>query len=111
VQEILAYIERDRYMSLNEAVRYLALSERTLRERLRQIPHSRVGAKLLFRKSELDGWMQKHGEHSPCAPQIFDLTRKLAFEHVRFVRHAEPAPTCNVLMYFPPRIIRPGDGV
>jgi excisionase family DNA binding protein len=66
VQEILAYIERDRYMSLNDAVRYLPLSERTLRERLRQIPHYRVGAKLLFRKSEFDGWMQKHREQSPA---------------------------------------------
>ena len=50
--------------------------------------------------------------HLPdCAPQIFDLTRKLAFEHVRFVRHAEPAPTFKVLIYFPPRVTRPGDGV
>ena len=64
VQEILAYIDRDRYMSLADTVVYLALSERTLRERLPQIPHYRVGTKLLFRKSELDGWMQKHKEYS-----------------------------------------------
>ncbi len=62
VSEILAYIREDRYFSLSETVAYLNLSERTIRERLAEMPHYRVGAKLLFRKSELDKWMLNHRE-------------------------------------------------
>ncbi len=64
VGEILAYINQDRYLSLSEAVAYLNLSERTIRERLLEIPHFRVGSKLLFRKSELDAWLLRYRERS-----------------------------------------------
>ena len=62
MQEILAYIEQDRYLSLRRAVNYLCLSERKIRQMLREIPHFRIGSKLLFRKSELDRWMEQHRE-------------------------------------------------
>ena len=62
VAEILAYVNQDRYLSLPEACEYLSLSERTIRELLPGIPHARVGRRLLFKKSKLDGWVQTHEE-------------------------------------------------
>ena len=58
VREVLNFIESDRYLDLKEAAEYLPLSERTLREHLNEIPHFRYGKKIIFRKSELDQWME-----------------------------------------------------
>jgi len=58
VREVLNFIESDRYMDLTGAVEYLPLSERTIREHLNEIPHFRYGKKIIFRKSELDQWME-----------------------------------------------------
>jgi excisionase family DNA binding protein len=80
VAEILAYIDRDRYMSLADATVYLALSERNLRQRLPEIPHYRVGTKLLFRKSHLDLWMERHREKA--AAISLDKIAEEAFESV-----------------------------
>ncbi len=58
VREVLAYLDPDRYLNLAEASKYLSMSTRTIRDRLDEIPHYRVGSKmLLFKKSELDEWM------------------------------------------------------
>ena len=56
--EVLRYLEQDRYLGKRAAVAYLSLSARTLQGRLDEIPHFRVGRKILFRKSELDAWME-----------------------------------------------------
>jgi excisionase family DNA binding protein len=69
VTEILAYLEQDRYLSKKEAAKYLALSVRTLDKRLREIPHFRVGKKILFRNSGLHKWL----EHYKEMPQKLDL--------------------------------------
>jgi len=58
VREVLAYLETDRYLDLKEATEYLPLSERTIREHLKVIPHFRYGKKIIFRKGELDQWME-----------------------------------------------------
>ena len=62
VREILAYVESDRYMTLKEAAAYLRLSERTLRRQVNKIQPRpfKYGRKLLFRKSDLDQWMENH---------------------------------------------------
>jgi excisionase family DNA binding protein len=78
VTESLAYLEQDRYLSKREAATYLALSIRTLDTRLHEIPHFRVGKKRLFKKSELDEWMEHYRER----PQKLDL-RGLLDEAVR----------------------------
>lgn len=58
VREVLNFIGSDRYLSLTEASRYLGFSKRGIRDRLDEIPHYRVGSKLLlFKKSELDEWI------------------------------------------------------
>ena len=58
VREILGYLDTDRFMDLKEAAEYLPLSERTIRQHLNEIPHFRYGKKIIFKKSELDQWME-----------------------------------------------------
>ena len=60
VQEILSYVDQDRYLDKREAAAYTSLSTRTLEGRLDEIPHFRVGKKILFKKSELDRWIESH---------------------------------------------------
>ena len=60
VREVLAYLEQDRYFNLAGASRYLSMSKSTIRHR-DDIPKYRINKKLLlFRKSELDGWVGQH---------------------------------------------------
>ncbi len=58
VREVLIYLETDRFMDLKEAAEYLPLSERTIRQHLNEIPCFRYGRKVIFKKSELDQWME-----------------------------------------------------
>jgi len=62
VQEILAYVDRDRYLDKREAAAYTSLSVRTLEKHLDEIPHFRVRKKILFKRSELDRWMETYRE-------------------------------------------------
>ena len=62
IQEVLLYFDRDRYMDKRGAAAYTSLSVRNLEARLSEIPHFRVGNKVLFKKSELDHWMETHRE-------------------------------------------------
>lgn len=63
VREVLAYLDRDRYLNLTQASEYLAISKQTIRSRLDEIPHFRVGSKmLLFKKTEIDTWIEKYRE-------------------------------------------------
>jgi excisionase family DNA binding protein len=71
VSEIMAYLSQDRYLSLSESSAYLGLSVRTIRKFLPEIPHFKVGSKLLFKRSELDAWIFRYREHG----EGFDLDR------------------------------------
>jgi len=62
IQEVLLCFDRDRYMDKRTAAEYTSLSVRNLEARLPEIPHFRVGNKILFKKSELDHWMETHRE-------------------------------------------------
>jgi len=62
VAEILRHLAEDRYLAEREARQYLSLSERKLRNHLPEIKHYRIGKKLLFKKSDLDRWMERHLE-------------------------------------------------
>jgi len=62
VKEVLLHFSQDRYMDKREAASYTSLSIRNLEARLNEIPHFRVGQKILFKKSELDQWMEAHRE-------------------------------------------------
>jgi excisionase family DNA binding protein len=50
----------DAYFPLVELAKYAGLSVRTLRgyitDRMRPLPHFRVGGKILVRRSDLDSW-------------------------------------------------------
>ena len=59
VAEVIAYFDRDRHFDMSQATEYLSLSKRFIREHLKEIPHYRPGGrKIVFRKSELDRWME-----------------------------------------------------
>ncbi len=61
VSEVLAYLDRDRYLNLAQASEYLSISKRTLRDS--DAPRYRIGTKLLlFKRSELDEWMSQYRE-------------------------------------------------
>ncbi len=62
VKEVLLHFSQDRYLDKKEAASYTSLSTRNLEARLSEIPHFRVGKKILFKKSELDHWMESHRE-------------------------------------------------
>jgi excisionase family DNA binding protein len=63
VKEILGYLAQDRYLNLTEASGYLGFSKRGIRDRLDEIPHRRLGTRLLlFKKSELDTWLEQYRE-------------------------------------------------
>ena len=62
VKEVLLYFSQDRYLDKKEAAAYTSLSTRNLEARLSEIPHYRVGKKILFKKSELDHWMETYRE-------------------------------------------------
>jgi excisionase family DNA binding protein len=51
-------------MQKSEASQYIGLGVRTIESLLPEIPHFRVGGRVLFRRSELDQWMQRHREHA-----------------------------------------------
>lgn len=62
VKEVLLHFSQDCYLDKKEAAGYTSLSTRNLEARLSEIPHFRVGKKILFKKSELDHWMESHRE-------------------------------------------------
>ena len=62
VKEVLGYMAQDRYMGKRQAAAYTSLSIRTLEGRLDEIPHFRLNKKVLFKKSELDRWMEGYRE-------------------------------------------------
>jgi excisionase family DNA binding protein len=55
-------IAPDGYLSKAEASEYLSLSVRTIEKRLSEMPHFKVGGKILFKKTELDDWMERYRE-------------------------------------------------
>ncbi len=62
IQEVLLYFDRDRYMDKRAAAEYTSLSVRNLESRLSEIPHFKIGQKILFKKSELDRWLERFRE-------------------------------------------------
>jgi len=58
VRELLAHLQTDYYMDLAGAATYLPLCEKTIRAHLDEIRHFRCGGKIIFKRSELDLWME-----------------------------------------------------
>lgn len=47
----------DGYMDMKKLVRYSSLSKSTLYPLLKEIPHARIGRKVLVKRSDFDGWV------------------------------------------------------
>ena len=63
IDEVLPYLESDRYLSLQEAAAYLSMRPRKLREILPPQLRFRVSSKkILVKKSELDELMNRFRE-------------------------------------------------
>ena len=77
VREVLGYLEADRFMDLKETVEYLPLSERTIREHLNEIPHFRCGRKLVFRRSEIDRWMEGYRVTGKEVDEALELAEEI----------------------------------
>jgi len=58
VAEILEYVKSDYWIDKQAASKYLSLSVRTIEERQDEIPQSKVGRKILFKRSRLDAWVE-----------------------------------------------------
>jgi Helix-turn-helix domain len=96
VEDILAYLDRDRYLSKSQAAAYTALSLRTL-ESHREIRRFKVGGKVLYRKSDLDAWILAHEiKAEPAQTQTLHSILKQAKEAVRSKKggwQEPPSPT------------------
>ncbi|HMT71942.1 MAG TPA: helix-turn-helix domain-containing protein [Saprospiraceae bacterium] len=53
-------ISNDCYFNLKEAAKYMKLSESTLRRYGAEIPHFQRDRVILYKKSDLDNWIQKY---------------------------------------------------
>jgi excisionase family DNA binding protein len=51
------------YLDKRSAAKYLDVSPRWIEDRLHEIPHYRPGGKILFRRSELDEWIEAYRVH------------------------------------------------
>ncbi len=51
----------DDYMTVKQAMEYLKISRQTLLKlRTRDLPYVKIGKKVLFRKSDIDAFMERH---------------------------------------------------
>ncbi|TDB90946.1 DNA-binding protein [Actinomadura sp. KC216] len=57
----------DPLMTLQETADYLHMSRSWVYERIHSIPNFKVGGKRLFRKSEVDKWLEAFRKGSPLA--------------------------------------------
>ena len=77
VREVLTYMSQDRYMDLKEAAEYLPVSERTIREHLKTIPHYRYGKKIFFKRSTLDRWIETFRVQDDDLEQALELAEEM----------------------------------
>ncbi len=64
-EQLSGYKREDCYLSKRSAAKYLDISVRSINQHLHHMPHFRRGGKILFRKSELDRWMDWFRERLP----------------------------------------------
>ncbi len=66
-------VENDRYLDKRDAARFLGdISLSNLQNRLRELPHYRLGGKILFKKSELIQFMEQHAVRQADLTSIAD---------------------------------------
>lgn len=70
----------DRWLTIQELMEYVPLSERTLRKIAKELHPARVNGrgKLLIRKSEFDAWLTRHCDASGSAdPRAIELLKEV----------------------------------
>ena len=73
VHEVLAYVQSDRYFTKRQLTEYLPISTRTIESHLEEIPHFRLfNSIVLFKKSEIDDWVQRYRQEKATLAQIAD---------------------------------------
>lgn len=55
------------WLTLEEAAAYLRMPKDTLYKRTAEIPHTKQGGRIRFRREELDAWMEE-GREGPISP-------------------------------------------
>lgn len=63
-EQLLDLIYPPRLMGIDEASRYLGLPRQTLYNRVKEIPHRKVGKRLVFSERDLFRWINKTKEKS-----------------------------------------------
>jgi excisionase family DNA binding protein len=76
VEDVIAALASDYYMPKRAAAQYLGMSLRTLQSQLGQMPHYRRGGKILFKRSELDRWMQLYRESSSSLDEMIEIAAR-----------------------------------
>ncbi len=72
VREVIRYLETERFLDKREAAEFLRISVRNLTSRIREIPHFRLGKKILFKLCELKRYMEVNRERITDLDQVID---------------------------------------
>lgn len=59
--ELLERVFPSRLMSLEDAAKYTGLSESTIKHKIDEIPHSKIGKRLVFTERGLAKWIKNNG--------------------------------------------------
>ena len=90
VAEVIQYLRTDSYLSVRAAAEYLGLSARSLQRLRSEIPHYRPGGKILFKRSDLDRWMELYRQEPITQKDLKTLVdavvRKVRGNQVKHVR-------------------------
>ena len=85
--EVIQYLRTDSYLSVRAAAEYLGLSARSLQRLRSEIPHYRPGGKILFKRSDLDCWMELYRQE-PIAQKdlkalVDEVVLKVRGDHLK----------------------------
>ena len=72
VEEILGWLQTDRFMGKRESAHYLGMGEKKFRAQSKSMPKYKVGGTWVFKRSELDEWMEQY-RVQPTAEDVSDL--------------------------------------
>ena len=79
VEEVLAWLQTDRYMGKKESAKYLCMGEKKFRAQSKSMPKYKVGGTWVFKRSELDEWMEQY-RVQPTSEDVEDLVDGVLME-------------------------------
>ena len=91
VREVIRYLETERFLDKREAAEFLRISVRNLTTRIREIPHFRLGKKILFKLCELKRYMEAKRERTSNIDRMIDeVLKDLRSAKVRYQKPNNP---------------------